>query len=133
MVDRQRNAWICGRTRRVRARCGNVAARVGAILLYLDIALILLRSASSRSLSPTRSAVSGRYEDDVTAAANLIYFSFTTLTSVGYGDIVPVHPYTRSLANLEAVMASSSRLHFWRAWSRLSCKTGTVSGGSIQG
>jgi len=33
----------------------------------------------------------------------LVYFSLTTLTSTGYGDILPVHPLARSLANLEAV------------------------------
>jgi hypothetical protein len=31
------------------------------------------------------------------------YFSFMTLCTVGYGDIVPVHPAARSLAMLEAV------------------------------
>ena len=36
--------------------------------------------------------------------ANLIYFSFVTLTSTGYGDIVPMHPIARSLANLEAII-----------------------------
>jgi len=35
---------------------------------------------------------------------DLIYFSFVTLTTTGYGDIVPVHPYARSLANIEAVI-----------------------------
>ena len=34
----------------------------------------------------------------------LVYFSLTTLTSTGYGDILPVHPAARSLANLEAVI-----------------------------
>ena len=34
----------------------------------------------------------------------LLYFSLTTLTSTGYGDILPVHPLARSLANLEAVV-----------------------------
>lgn len=34
---------------------------------------------------------------------NLIYFSFTTLTTAGYGDIVPTVPVTRALANLEAI------------------------------
>jgi len=33
----------------------------------------------------------------------LVYFSFITLCTVGYGDIVPVHPAARSLAMLEAV------------------------------
>jgi voltage-gated potassium channel Kch len=32
-----------------------------------------------------------------------VYFSFITLTSLGYGDIVPLHPLARSLATLEAV------------------------------
>jgi voltage-gated potassium channel Kch len=29
--------------------------------------------------------------------------SFTTLTTVGYGDVVPVFPFARSLAALEAL------------------------------
>ena len=32
------------------------------------------------------------------------YFSFTSLTTMGYGDITPVHPLARSLANFEALM-----------------------------
>jgi hypothetical protein len=32
-----------------------------------------------------------------------VYFSFITLTSLGYGDIVPLHPLARSLATLEAI------------------------------
>jgi len=32
-----------------------------------------------------------------------LYLSFMTLTTVGYGDILPVHPAARSLAMLEAV------------------------------
>lgn len=35
--------------------------------------------------------------------ARFIYFSFTTLTTVGYGDITPLSPIARSLAMLEAV------------------------------
>jgi hypothetical protein len=31
------------------------------------------------------------------------YFSFVTLTTVGYGDVLPLHPAARSLAMLEAV------------------------------
>jgi hypothetical protein len=33
----------------------------------------------------------------------LLYFSFSTLTTAGYGDIVPIHPLARALANLEAI------------------------------
>jgi hypothetical protein len=34
---------------------------------------------------------------------DLVYFSFVTLTTVGYGDVTPVHPVARSLAVVEAL------------------------------
>jgi hypothetical protein len=37
-------------------------------------------------------------------SAKLVYFSFVTLTTVGYGDVSPVSPYARSLAIAEAVV-----------------------------
>jgi ion channel len=42
------------------------------------------------------SAEPGRY--------HFIYFSFVTLTTVGYGDLTPVHPVARSLAVAEALI-----------------------------
>ena len=36
--------------------------------------------------------------------ATMLYFSLTTLTTTGYGDIVPLDPFARSLANLESVI-----------------------------
>ena len=33
-------------------------------------------------------------------SSKYIYYSFTTLTTTGYGDIAPVHPYARGLAIL---------------------------------
>ncbi len=36
--------------------------------------------------------------------AELIYFSFSNLTTLGLGDIVPVHPMARSMATLEALV-----------------------------
>jgi len=35
--------------------------------------------------------------------ADVVYFSFATLTTLGYGDIVPVHAFARSMAVLEAL------------------------------
>ena len=35
--------------------------------------------------------------------SELLYFSFVTLTTLGYGDINPVTPVARSVAVLEAV------------------------------
>jgi voltage-gated potassium channel Kch len=36
--------------------------------------------------------------------ARYIYFSFTTLTTIGYGDVIPIHPVARSLAVAEALV-----------------------------
>ncbi|MFS2125152.1 potassium channel family protein [Pseudomonas sp. Pseusp97] len=36
--------------------------------------------------------------------AGFVYFSMITLTTIGYGDIVPVHPLARLLAGSEAIM-----------------------------
>jgi len=36
-------------------------------------------------------------------AGDLLHFSYVTLTTVGYGDITPRHPFARSLAALEAM------------------------------
>ena len=35
---------------------------------------------------------------------HLLYYSFVTLTTVGYGDVTPVHAVARTLAYLEAVI-----------------------------
>jgi hypothetical protein len=43
-------------------------------------------------------------EDKPALLGNLVYFSFVTLTTIGYGDIAPVHPVARSLCNLEGVI-----------------------------
>ena len=76
---------------------------MGAILLYLTIAVIFVALFTfTGSLVPK--AFSGlAVEDSPALASNLIYFSFTTLTTTGYGDIVPVHPIARSLCNLESI------------------------------
>jgi Ion channel len=56
--------------------------------------------------------------------ATMLYFSFATLTTTGYGDIVPVDPFARSLANLEAVLGQFYLAERSRASSRSSWKTG---------
>jgi len=43
-------------------------------------------------------------EDGPAVIAHALYFSFVTLTTAGYGDVIPLHPLTRGLANLEAVI-----------------------------
>jgi uncharacterized membrane protein len=41
--------------------------------------------------------------DEGTLMSKLVYFSFTTLTTVGYGDVTAVNTAARSLALLEAL------------------------------
>lgn len=36
--------------------------------------------------------------------ANLTYFSFVTLTTLGYGDIQPVHPFSQAAATMEGLI-----------------------------
>ena len=36
--------------------------------------------------------------------SKIIYFSFVTLTTLGYGDIIPVSPLAKTLTNLEAII-----------------------------
>jgi Ion channel len=74
---------------------------IGGALLYLSqifagligVAIVLEPDAVTK-LEPLKDNFAG----------NLIYFSFVTLTTTGYGDIVPVHPYARGLAIIEAVL-----------------------------
>jgi hypothetical protein len=44
------------------------------------------------------------FEANTALASKLIYFSFVTLTSTGYGDVFPVHPVARSLCNPETII-----------------------------
>jgi hypothetical protein len=39
-----------------------------------------------------------------TLQANFLYFSYITITTTGFGEIVPLHPFARSMVQLEAVI-----------------------------
>ena len=78
----------------------------GAIAVYLLIGLmwsflyhfIALQSPEAFKLP----ASLGTYTAD-TLQSSLLYFSFVTLTTLGYGDILAVHPLARMLVMLEAL------------------------------
>jgi len=42
--------------------------------------------------------------DNIVEVSSAMYFSFVTLTTLGYGDITPINEFARSLAFLEAAM-----------------------------
>jgi hypothetical protein len=77
----------------------------GAIVLYLNFALFfftIYRLIVVLSLDAFKGLPPAGTEHGSGAA--LLYFSFVTLTTVGYGDITPLHPMARDMANLESVI-----------------------------
>ena len=77
---------------------------LGAIALYLNVGLMF--ATMYRLIwyfipsSLTNIPAGASWESDGT----IVYFSFVTLTSTGFGEIVPVHPLVRTLANVEAII-----------------------------
>jgi hypothetical protein len=78
----------------------------GAIFVYLNVAVLFAIAFDAlETLCPGAvHSIAGALIPTVPAQrlAELSYFSMTTITSTGYGDLVPVHPFARSLTNLEA-------------------------------
>ena len=77
---------------------------IGAILLYLLVAVAFgtLFIFVGLSLPDAFKVITS--EDNPGLANSVFYLSFVTLTSTGYGDIVPVHPIARSICNIESVI-----------------------------
>jgi hypothetical protein len=77
---------------------------IGAILLYLLIAVAFATLFLFVGLSDQGAIKGIIFDDDQSLASALFYLSFVTLTSTGYGDIIPIHPLARSLCNIESVI-----------------------------
>ena len=77
---------------------------VGAITIYVMIAIdFSVLYTFLEAISP--GAFKGLGGGSTRAAfIDLMYFSFVTLGTVGYGDILPVHPVARILAMMEMVV-----------------------------
>jgi len=74
----------------------------GAVVLYLLLGLIWGVAFHVVNLAnPNAFSVQSPVAPDL---SNWVYFSFVTLTTVGYGDITPVAQSARSLATLEALI-----------------------------
>ena len=75
---------------------------IGAICVYMQIGLFFGFAFTVVDLvDPSAFADIAHSESLV---SRFIYFSFVTLTTLGYGDIAPLSPSARSLAVLEAII-----------------------------
>ena len=78
----------------------------GAILLYLNVAALFAIAYGAIAMNiPGAFAWSAGPPPAGGGLSNAAfsYFSLSTITTTGYGDILPVHALARSLANLESV------------------------------
>ncbi|MCI0655570.1 MAG: potassium channel family protein, partial [Acidobacteria bacterium] len=76
----------------------------GAILVYLILGLMWSQGYQFlEALSPGSFSIPDPVPGSEDLALKLNYFSFATLTTVGYGDITALHPFARCLAILEAL------------------------------
>ena len=84
-----------------------VAKIKGAVAVYILIGfswsyiyqLIVLRVPEAFNLPSSLTN-----PDDIRHSADLTYFSFVTLTTLGYGDITAVHPISRMFVIIEALI-----------------------------
>jgi len=74
---------------------------VGSIVVYLLLGIAFGEAARFIAILDPEAYASGNLPR--VERPELYYFSFVTLTTVGYGDVTPVHPMARSLAVLEAL------------------------------
>lgn len=75
-----------------------------AVALYLLLGAIFVPVYGLLDFLIPNSFRDGAFPDVPVQWQQLIYFSYTTLTSSGYGDILPVSWWARSIANLEMIM-----------------------------
>jgi hypothetical protein len=77
----------------------------GALSVYLLLGMTWsFAYGMAEALSPGSFYMDAAYDTDgVLDRKDFVYFSFVTLTTLGYGDILPITAHTRSLAILEAV------------------------------
>lgn len=79
----------------------------GAVVVYLMIGLMWALAYKLVALHHPGSFNMGDLpvtEGDYDLTARLVYFSYITLTTLGYGDITAVSPVARTMAMLEAVI-----------------------------
>jgi voltage-gated potassium channel len=79
---------------------GSVAGYLLLGLIFSIFIIFIMQNDPGSFSSPPKQA--SETEESISTSVP-VYFSFVTLATLGYGDIVPLKPYTRSLATLIAV------------------------------
>ena len=75
----------------------------GAICIYLLLGVLWSVAYFAMHLLNPDSFAGAASPDEATGAGQWVYYSFVTLTTLGYGDILPVSPAARALAYAEAI------------------------------
>lgn len=97
-------SWVTGRAAFAPGRITHHRIE-GAVIVYLNIAMIFTSAYRLiYDLDPAAFQHVSQHESEVASMGDMLYFSFTALTSTGFGDILPVNPFARSLANLETIL-----------------------------
>jgi voltage-gated potassium channel len=76
---------------------------VGALCIYLLIGVLwAILYSLIEVFEPTAFVLAGGHPKE--PLEHFLYYSFVTLTTIGYGDMTPLHPVARTVAYLEAVV-----------------------------
>lgn len=76
----------------------------GAVSIYLLLAYLYANLYEAFYLyDPSMLHFGSNFEASAVGFGEILYFSFVTLATLGYGDVAPAHPVTRAIAVTEAV------------------------------
>ena len=75
----------------------------GAICIYLLLGVLWSVAYFAMHILSPDSFAGAASPDEAKGAGQWVYYSFVTLTTLGYGDILPVSPAARALAYSEAI------------------------------
>ena len=82
----------------------NANSMIGAICVYLLLGLIWAMVYVVFLFLFPQDAFQGLVSDGKSSQFdNILYFSFVTLTTTGYGDITPLNPLLRTVAYFEMI------------------------------
>jgi len=98
---------LAGRDKSMTLRRGeiNVHRYQGAFATYLLLGVMFAQGFELVAMvEPGAFQVLGAPASYDTMLPRFLYYSDTTLTTLGYGDITPIHPYARLLAVLESLV-----------------------------